>query len=207
MKIISNNCAAAYYYKMKNLQYDHPFMWSLIDSYDFISLIQEYDNINFDNYKMFELTKNPFQQFMEIDKKIANNRKIYGLNIDKKLNVYYTHFLYDITKKTPTNIGPDKFYYKNDEYVVSFYKKYCKCNNETPVFLIVGYEHNNWSEQKANQLVELNSKYKIILISKWKVNNNDTNKLNIIDNLKFGFPNSGKLIEKHIKEIDSFLIK
>ncbi len=206
MKLISNNCASAYYYKIKNLTYNHPFMWSLIDAAEFINFIKEYDNINYENYKLFELTKNIFNNFIEIDNKIKNKRKIYGLNIDNKFNIYYTHFLYDDSKKEPINIGPDKFYYKNDEYLLSFYKKYYNLSNDKPVFLVFGYEHNNWTEQKIKEITKLNCKYKIIIISKWNIISSDNkNKLIIIDDLKTGFPNPGKVIEKYIKEIDNFI--
>lgn len=205
MKLISNNCAAAYYYKLKNLTYNHPFMWSLIDASDFIEFIKEYDNIHCDNCKLFEMKRNIFKNFVEIDRKIANKRKICGLHIDNKFNVYYTHFLYDKNKKESVNVGPDKFYYKNAEYVLSFYKKYCTLNDEQPIFLVIGYEHNNWTIQTIRELANLKSKYKIIMISKWNPPSADSNKLIIVDDLKTGFPNPGKVVEKYIAEIDEFI--
>ena len=33
--IISNNCVAGFIYKKLGVKYNHPFMWNVIDSYDY----------------------------------------------------------------------------------------------------------------------------------------------------------------------------
>lgn len=205
MLVIGNNCCGGYFYLLNNKQFNNPFVWSVIDADDFIYLIQNYENINFKNIDFTELDINRFKSHIELTRKIKNKKHIMGLNIDNKITVYYTHYLYDKNMNKPTKVDIDILYSKNYEYV---YKKYIdRINripkNESPVFFIITYQKHNWTQQKLDKLLKTNIKYKIIIITQYKIQNKSNNMYIIKDNLKEGDPN--KITKKYFTTIQNFI--
>ena len=123
MNIICNTCVGGRIYEQYKLQYTNPFIWNAINTSDFMFLVENYDKINFNNFKLI----------YEDD--------IYSINIDNSFNVTYPHYKYDDTIDKPT-IKSDKFgthmYSKNiDEYIVNKYKERLLRCNEDPTFILV----------------------------------------------------------------------
>ena len=105
--IISHNCIGARVYQLKNMEYENPFMWSIIPPNDFWYLYNNYDSINFDNIRLT---------------KIKND---YVIVIDDKIKVYYIHYRYDKNAKVPTKRirnGVDIYYDKIEDYILEKYK-------------------------------------------------------------------------------------
>lgn len=124
--LISNNCLAADFYKLNNMQFNHMFMWSTIYADDFIKFYENYMN-------------NDFSRVELIRKKDDNKR--FGLNVDNCFNVFYMHYRYDANCKTPKKTDIDVFYYKNYEYVYSAYiKRLARFNrSDNDLFVLITY--------------------------------------------------------------------
>lgn len=123
MNIICNTCVGGRIYEQYKLQYTNPFIWNAIDTPDFMLLIKNYDNINFNNFKLI----------YEDD--------IYKINIDNLLTVTYPHYKYDKNINIPT-IRSDKFgthMYSNniDTYIIDKYKERLLRCNEMPTFILI----------------------------------------------------------------------
>lgn len=205
MQVIGNNCCGGYFYILSKERFNNPFIWSLIDADDFIRLICNYDKIDFDKINFTELHLNRFKYHSVLRKKVIDNKHIIGLDIDNKFTIYYTHYLYDASKKTPTKIDIDIFYYKNYEYV---YKKYIERKarvnkDDKPVFFIITYKKHNWTQDKVNKLLSLNTKYKIILITQYKIKTKPNNIYVINDRLIEGDPN--KITKKYFEKIRNII--
>ena len=52
MNIVCNNCGGADIYKLNKMEFNNPFIWCAIFADDMITLIKNWDNINFNNYKL-----------------------------------------------------------------------------------------------------------------------------------------------------------
>lgn len=161
MNIICNNCVGARIYERKKEEYLNPFMWCLIPSTDFITLINEYDLINFENVVFNENTA----------------------IIDNKINVVYVHY-----KKgdcdTPTKID-NHVYFKNiEQYVREKYfsrlKRMIK-KNEPPIFIISDKKQecsecpeylNKYDFNDFSLLDKIQTKYKCLLITGKKIKSN-----------------------------------
>lgn len=75
--IISNNCAAGFFYKLNKIQYDNPFMWIRIKESELNTVISDYNNINWKNYKIIDSDR--------------PNLKI--VNVDNKINLLQAHYV------------------------------------------------------------------------------------------------------------------
>jgi len=116
VNIICNNCIGAMIYEKKGEEFSNPFMWCLIPQEDFITLINEFNNINFENIT------------------VKNNIVL----IDNKVNVFYTHYKYG-DYQSPTKIGSDVYVNDVEKYVREKYLKRLKRmldKKESPVFII-----------------------------------------------------------------------
>jgi hypothetical protein len=194
-----------YLYILNKERFNNPFIWCAIDSNDFIYLIRNFDTINFSNVEVTELKENVFKNHDAIKKKIREKKHIIGIKIDNKITAYYTHYLYDRYKTKPTKIDIDIFYNRNFEYVYQKYMERLKrmYTDENPVFYIITYKKHNWSQEKLDYLLYLNTKYKIIIITQFKIKNRPKNVYIINDSLKEGDPN--KLTKKYFNTIKKYI--
>lgn len=172
MNIICNNCGGADFYKLSKQKFSNPFMWSCIFADDMITLIKEYDNINFKKIELTRLNKlivnqNNYEDYHE-------KFKICGLIIDNKFTVYYTHYLFG-NYKQPYKQGPDILYYRNFELVYNKYNERLKRMSEKPTFIIIAFKRHGWNDSKIKKLLSLNTNYKVILITNEKCNTNNKN--------------------------------
>lgn len=92
MNVIGNNCGSSFYCKEKGIEFKNPFVWAAITPNDMIYLIENYDNINFNNYNLVDLDKNLFKANNLISQKIKDGGNIKGIQIDKKL-LRITHII------------------------------------------------------------------------------------------------------------------
>lgn len=168
MNIICNNCGGADIYNLKKMEFNNPFIWCAVFADDMISLVEQYDKLNFKNYELIKFTedyanKNNYDRF---------NPTMTGILIDNKVRIFYTHYLWG-TETKPTKKGPDVFYRKNFEYAYTKFEKRLKRmleNNEEPKFLIFGYKRHGWNKNKIEKLLTINTKYKVLLITDFDVN-------------------------------------
>lgn len=123
MNIICNTCVGGRIYEYYKLQYTNPFIWNAINTPDFMLLVENYDNINFNNFEL------------------VYKDDIYQMNIDNLIIVTYPHYKYDENIVTPI-IKSDKFgthMYSNsiDKYIIDRYVERLKRMNEAPTFILI----------------------------------------------------------------------
>lgn len=123
---ISNDCVGARIYQILKKEFNNPFIWSRITYYDFLFLINHYDDnyIDFKNVKIQSGTTNV-------------------INIDDKIKPYYRHYVYNSLYKVPTQLknksSLDVYYYKIEEYCLQKYKNRLKRflkNKSKPIFIL-----------------------------------------------------------------------
>ena len=156
MNIICNNCVGARLYEVTKQQFPNPFMWMTICHDDFIKLINEYDNIDFNNPK-FELENYKENKYKSI---------LITLNSDIKL--HYIHYIQDDTKEVPVKELNTNILYK-DILTYSKNKWFNRLNrsDEKPIFL---YSFNYLSPESdiyftiLNKLLDIKDKPILILI-------------------------------------------
>jgi len=183
LSFISNNCLSGELCKKLNLQIQNPLTWGLIYANDFIKLFRFFDSINFYKIKMNRLTA-------EIES--ANNginhlaeHKIVGLNIDDIFNIYFTHYLYDKQCLVPTKSDVNILYYRNFEYTYNTYMRRVErmlVNNYTPVFFVLAFRLQGWTEQTVQALLDVNSNYNLFLATDFNVTAKDKNQFIHIEN-------------------------
>lgn len=170
MKIISNNCVGARLYQLQNRQFNNPFMWSSIYINDFIKLVQNWNNINFNDIKLSY--KDSF-----------GRQNVSTIAIDPhnyNVCVGYIHHIYekDIEfRKQDINIYSDHILdYINEKYLI----RLDRMNNDIsdPVFVFDCQPNpSDIYYNKVEQYCNLNTPYKRILIcgtnkfDKYTVNN------------------------------------
>lgn len=205
MNLICNNCGGADVYRLLGKEYNNPFIWCATFAEDFINLINNYKNTDFNNFELTRLTAAAAgAAFYEFDDK----KCICGITVDNKFTIYYTHYCYSPLYSIPTKIGPDIWYNKNFEYVYEKYidrKDKMLKENEEPIFFIIAFQRHGWIKENIEKLLQIKTNYKICLITDMLVNSKDINKKIIyepkLEQLKFPLD----VIKKHFINIQSFL--
>ena len=173
MNIISNCCAGAEFYKkVLNVKcFPNPFIWASVCPDDIKELIKNYNKINFDNYKIFN----------EKD----NKNKFYIL-VDNKIKLHFTHHIYSQKYTKPTYIDADCYYNKMEDYILTKYKQrieVMKKENSKPNFLILtDRERNTFTINDVNDVININTDYKIIICSPNEIKTTNKNILTIKGN-------------------------
>lgn len=175
MNLITNCCIGGDYYNAMNLEYNNPFAWVIIKPIDMINLIKHYNTVDFWNIKLLQ------SEFSN------DTRKCFKLKIDNLFEIHYPHYLknekYETIKYGSTETSVDVLYANIEDYIVETYKRRLYrmiINKEDPKFLILGdREGYKWSFNEIKELDNLNSNYKICLISDIKINDK-LNNINFI---------------------------
>lgn len=209
MNVVSNNCLGGFLYKFNGLQFTNPFIWCAILADSMYNMIKDWDNINFNN---FEIEKSEFNES-------PNPLNTFKLVIDNKVDVHYTHYYFDKDITTPMVKGFDVWYDKIWEYVVDKYTSRLQRMNEPPSFVILGeYERNepslfDYTFEKEQKILNLNTNYKIVLITKYTefLKYTDDTHLIIFDDTERGKiqnsfnPNPEYFCTKHQDQILNFI--
>jgi uncharacterized protein (DUF1919 family) len=198
MNVIGNNCGSSFYYKKKNINYTNPFTWAAVTPNDMMFLIEHYDTINFNNFRLVDLDPALFKNSELITKKIHLGGHIKGINVDNKITLYYTHYLSNTMKCDKEAI--DVYCEDNAKYVEEKYVSRVKRMKDAPVFLIITYPHHNWTYDDVKKLSELETDKKIILITNYDFNFPKNVHLIKDDLCEL---NASTMIDKHFDEINS----
>lgn len=125
MNLVSNSCVGAYlmrdYYKY---QYNNPFCWSFILVDDFVTLMKDWDNINFMNHELKKCGKKLEDGFKTI--------------IDGKITLLWYHYKFSPKFKKPTTKGIDVYYDHIWEYIIKKYEERTRrmlALKEKPIFI------------------------------------------------------------------------
>lgn len=152
LNLIANSCVNAdIYKKILKCPYPNPFCWQLMDDDSMFNLINEYNTINFNNYKL-----------------IKNDNGKYTIIIDNKIKVYYVHYHYSKDDIVIRKNCSDVFYNKIKDYIIQKYEERTKRflqNKENPIFIIGStYEDKFCSIETIKKMLKLKTDYKIIFV-------------------------------------------
>lgn len=151
MNIISNTCLGAAIQKLCLKQkFENPFCWSWIEPNSFLYLLNNYENINYDNFILNDKNKN------------------YSITIDGKILVEYNHYKYDKNQKEITVRNFETYWNKIDEYIIDRYKERLKRMKEIhskPIIIIgTSNPHRYYSKEDVVRVCNAcKGKYKLIV--------------------------------------------
>ena len=160
MNIISNNCVGGAIYQELNIPYNNPFMWCFITGDNFYTLIKEFDNINFNHYKILDSC---------LDKEVSEYKNTYSLYVDNKIYIHYIHYIHDINFDNPTKksditgkYSRDLLYKNADILCIEKYNNRLSRMKEKPIFVISLTKYLGFED--IRKCMYLNSKYKRIFL-------------------------------------------
>lgn len=153
MNFVSNSCVGANIMKYElNIPYCNPFCWNLIDFDSFYTLINEWDNIDFDNIKLIKF----------------DGKDICGILIDEKVLVRYVHYHRSQKDLAIRKDGVEVYFNNIEEYVISSYRKRLermKERNEEPIFVIgSSWWHGEFTSEQIDKFLSIDTKYKMVFV-------------------------------------------
>ena len=166
MNLIANNCVGARLYEVTKQQFPNPFMWMTIPIDNYIDLMENYDSIDLNNPK-FELElykQNPYKTVL--------------VTLNNRIKLHFIHYIQDDTKETPVKELNTNIVYKD---ILPYFKtkwfRRMKRNTETPVFLYsFNYSKKYTYGKTLNQLLNVKTKYKLIILVHKGIKYTNTNK-------------------------------
>ena len=123
--IISNNCVAGAIYRELGIKHANPFLWGTLTYENFDKLLDEYDNIDFTKFRV-----HPTTLFNTLGKATVDS--IFGVDIDNKLCIAYTHHKQDSSHKEVYRKGVDLLYSDMEHYIHALYQHRVKNMMELP---------------------------------------------------------------------------
>ena len=129
MIFISSSCVGARVYEQLNLQFNNPFCWCRISYKDFMFLVNNLHNIDFNNIKV-DVIHDP-------RKEDAKNQ-VGLIQIDNNVNILYPHYIQNEKYKVPTKIDINVYSDKINEYVIDKYtKRLSRMNLNDKIYIIL----------------------------------------------------------------------
>ncbi len=191
MNVIANCCAGGeFYLKVLKTDFKNQFIWSSIAPDDMKILIQQYDTLNFNN--------------IEIKKDTAKLERFYIL-IDNKVKVHFPHHRFKAECKKPTTVKPDVFYNKIWELIAETWVRRLKKMKEEPVFMILThrlhdeYTYSNCSDKDIQDFLNIDTKYKVIIMSPKELTSSKINvlciKTDTVNHVKAILDNKQKILD------------
>lgn len=167
--LISNCCAGAFFYKnVLNEDFKNPFMWSGITASDFIYLIKNFKNIDFNNFKLEESFLHGVRKF-----------KSFKIRVNDGFDIHFPHY-YEGENETKTNC--DLFKKDIKKYVIEKYKHRLLKMTDEPLFIILDNKKDlSWTETEIKELEKIKN-YKIILFTDKQISLNSNNIIVIHEN-------------------------
>lgn len=130
MNLITNRCLGGYIYRdILKERYENPFIWTGIWDEYFNILFENYNSINFKNFKVCYDENHPVEK--------------YYILIDNAIRVNYGHILLDPNAITPT--PKDVNIYTNDpmKYVKEKYIERLERMTKPPTFIYMDLDYSN----------------------------------------------------------------
>ena len=153
MNIISNNCFSAVLYKdYIKCEFQNPFMWTIIDFDSMCKLMNEYENIDFNDY---ELIKNDNWEFF--------------IKINDKIIVRQYHYRFNKAINGIKIIGVDVHSNKIWNYICEKYESRLKRMKDEPKFVIEFNDFlKNYNKETFEKFLEMPVKYKTVVFYNYK---------------------------------------
>ena len=193
MIFLANDCVGARMYQQLNCEFNNPFCWHRISYSDFVFLINNIHDINFNKVDA-KLIKNP------------EGSNCCLLKIDDRINVAYVHYIQSNTHNTPKKIEINIYYNDIIKYTLNKYKNRVdrmNLNDEIVLILHQKNDYNGYNATKQDCIDFINQKFafrKILIVSDktlLKYKNNDTEIIYCHENMTTG--NIAKTILETVK--------
>lgn len=150
MNIISNTCLGAATQKdCLHQLYENPFCWNVIDFDSMYYLIDNYENINYDDFQI-----------------IKNAKWEFSIKIDGRVIVNFPHYRFDRNASKLTIKGVDVYWDRIWEFIVEKYEERLSRMKSKPIFFIGSiHHHHNYSKNQIISICDLCRKkgYKLII--------------------------------------------
>lgn len=192
MKLIGNNCLIGFTYRdILKQEYQTPFIWSRLWNDDLINLLQNYENINFNNYELKKT--NP---------KLKDNDNDFYILLDNKVKIYFRHCFFSIKHNEPKKFHANVYFNKIWEYVFTKYiertERMLKCT-EKPIVII----HDCSPYYNLKDIIKIckEKHFRCMIFTNNMPETNDSDLC--IKPVKEDIP--GKIIETYKKEILEFI--
>lgn len=157
MNLIGNDCTASFITRdLLKQGFENPFVWTRIMDETFIWLLENYENIDFWNYK---ITK---------DNRIGDPKCFFYVSYDEIHKVKYGHHRFDAKCNVPTKVGMDVRYERIWEYIADKYEKRLGRMKDDPIWVISSQFDNPNTIPKIVEIIK-RKKYKAILFSNLKL--------------------------------------
>lgn len=158
MTFIANDCVGGRMYELLNIKYNVPFCWSDIPFNDFIYIMNNLNNINFNNICVKSV----------IDPK--NYNTVSQIIVDGKIMLLYPHYIQNKKYNIPTKIDIDIFYKNANKYALEKYiARTNRMNLNDEIYFILHQKNNregyNISDNDCKNFIKTTSKYHKILVT------------------------------------------
>ena len=180
---ISNMCQAGYIHKLTSSQsYQHPFIFCCFDEDDFVKFVEQFDKIDFNNYKKLHYNESRIYSRKENYSWDGFNRSINfktenspTIQFENGLQIIYPHIHFDLfDEKYKTRL--QRFQQNTDKemYFIFRVRKFMSkkvvdmfynCNNYKKILLFdenVSYKHH-YAENEYNKIVVTNYEHTYLI--------------------------------------------
>lgn len=136
--IIANDCLGGFIYQRYDIHFDNPFIWSTILTEEYIKLTKKFFNLNFNNIKIYPITKSKYyntyaERYMLVNK---NHSKQYCLLIDNTIEIAYLHYVQDEKYNEKTRIKSEIFYNNVPELIrVHYFSRLKRMDKSNVTFM------------------------------------------------------------------------
>lgn len=196
MNIISNNCTGGFIYQtILKSEFQNPFIWCRILPDDFIFLLKNKEKINFNNISLEKTAK-----------ELEENKPIFYINVDDKINLYYTHYWFNKRYDKPYKENNEIKYNKIWEYIVDkYFDRLKRMKEQKETVIVLDNAFNNWDSIKKETISFCKeNKIKLILIDDNEEEKCDENFLAFHHNYQHESPKT--VIQIHHKLVSEFLL-
>ena len=185
MNIVSNNCAGAFLYTKMGIEFNNPFMWTLIFAKDMVSLIHRTEPNRTEPNRTEPNWRNVSALFMNRSTAIGNKYIEYnndplipGLRVDDLFTVYFPHYRFRPDAVVPIQHTINVYYCKNYEYAATKYMQRLlrwRDSTEPISWFIVAYERHGWNRRLIDELLSVEYSHRILLVTTESVKSNQPN--------------------------------
>lgn len=160
--LVGNSCVSSYITRdILKQKFVNPFVWNIFDFNSSYNLVKNWDNINFEKFKL-----------------VNNFDGTFSILIDDLVKVKYVHYLYSQKDTEIRKENNDVYYNKIQDYVIDKYLSRIKfVRSVSPIFLFAtanfGLDrHKPFTLYEQKLLEMLDCKYPIVISFKEMISSN-----------------------------------
>lgn len=125
MNLVTNTCFGGHYYRRLGVEFKNPFIWTRFTSGDFLTLVKNYDTLNFRNITSSRLA----------DERTTSKFKIAYMTIDNSFEIEFVHYRQDVKASKPYVKEIDSYSSDPVAYAKEKYLKRLERMTDEPIFI------------------------------------------------------------------------